>query len=145
MQRVFLMNLSCTIAFLCFQASPTFGDEKPIADQTWVVTFEKDTAIIKASPQTGSRWIKLTIGALQKSGIEEFSLRSGSTVVQKNKPAIKVSISSNVAELTVTDGCPYQYVKDIVSMLAANEVEKLRFSRRESKTAGPVAAEVITE
>ncbi len=130
--------VACTLGALIFVTSTAIaqrGDKEAPLTQTWNVTIAEDSAVIRASDETDAKFVQATIKALQEKGIEEFALRSQKTAPlkkQNDDRTIAIRLHNSEAEVSISFELPYKYVVAIVSMLADNGVQKVKFAQPES-------------
>lgn len=126
MIRSALIALAFATSELAMPPTSASGDDT--MPQVWSVTFVNETAVIRASRQTDVRFVYSAITSLQKAGIEKFALRPQQFAPKTDESSITVSVDNGEAELTISRDIPYQRVVAIISVLAQNDVEKVKFS-----------------
>ena len=126
-----LAQILFVIAVLVPASHAAIADEPNVSGemQTWSVTFGDGAAILHASAPTDVKFIQGTIAVLQEAGVEEIALKAARTPrPSKERPSLIITLLNNEAELSASPEIEVKHVTAIISMLAKNDVHKVKFA-----------------
>lgn len=108
----------------------SFNTGSAAAAQCWSVRIVKDTAVLRVDPNTETRFVQSAISGLQRSGIENFSLRA-TDPEKTDKPtqlSYSIMIVDRTAEIDATHDLPYKYLIAAIDKLKEQGITRIKFA-----------------
>ena len=101
--------------------------------QSWSVQFENETAILRATPKTPTKFIQAAIEALKEEGVEKFALKALKTkeFKQIQNVAMIVKVVDQDAELLLAPDLEHKYVISTIKHLNEVGINEVKLTLRE--------------